>query len=255
MIELDHRSRVERIITGLSVPIVNNQDKPRSIPLIHERNENSFPKVPVVTPHYVNNLPSKEVLEDKKQKLIEAVGIPGLLLAVPNFAEVDEIPRIHPGGSSRYLVEMRLNNDIFMVLTLEPNKLTSIQHFNSHRLPFDMRLNLPHDPIIDTFLEPSAKQKTMEDETIPSNSQEWHLDGEGDDLLPGIEYYDIVYGLALLHHIEGDEGCPMPKHFYIEPGVNHQMEGGPKGAVFTIRMKYAAIYPPELRHIHMKDKE
>ncbi|HVT01251.1 MAG TPA: hypothetical protein VHE53_03405 [Patescibacteria group bacterium] len=242
MLEAD----LHRVITDFSVPIIDMRGNPRALPIIQERESDSYPKVPIVTAHYSNSPHLEGIRVEGKQKLIEAVGIPNLLLAVPNFSEVRDNPITHPGSKSKYLVEMRLGNDIFMVSTLAPNMLTSVSHYHLEKLPQDMRLSLPDSDIEDTYLtDPTEKLKTENADLPPLDET---------DILPGIEYYDIVYGLAILHHTNGDKGYPMPKHFAVEPGVTHRMEAGPKGAVFAIRMKNAALYPPELRHIHIEGK-
>ncbi|HVZ67256.1 MAG TPA: hypothetical protein VG917_03260 [Patescibacteria group bacterium] len=245
MLETDAYPKFDRAMEGFSVSITDGRK--RTMPIIEERGENSVPRIPSVTPHYKDSPLLLGIKKDPNLRLIEAVGIPNLLLAIPSFAEVREKPLTHPGSDSKYLVEMVLGNDIFMVSTLAPNKLTSTQHFHLDGLPFDMRAEVLHNPDHESVLK--KIYNLGEKDHLVLNS-----DVELDESLPGVEYYDVIYGLALLHHIEGDKGYPMPKYFSVEPGVNHRMEAGPNGAVFGILMKNAALYPPELRHIHTKSQ-
>ncbi|OGH16679.1 MAG: hypothetical protein A3C30_02440 [Candidatus Levybacteria bacterium RIFCSPHIGHO2_02_FULL_40_18] len=76
----------------------------------------------------------------------------------------------------------------------------------------------------------------------------WHLQEEGKP--PIIEYYELAYGSATIHHKESDKGVPAPEYFSFRHGVRHRMQSGREGALLSILMRDAARYPQALRHIH-----
>lgn len=159
----------------------------------------------------------EEKKEQKEKTQIVSVpdDIPNMIIECPESVRILPEYGIHPGGMSKYIAEYRKGDDIAMISSLEPNGLTADFHYHLPDLPDKYKLEIPKTP------------------------------GE----IPGIELYKIVYGMAIMHYEEGDQGFAMPKYFAVEPGIVHRMEAGPKGAIFAIIMKNAALYPPELRHI------
>ena len=209
--------KVERLITGLSVPIFKgNGFELRSKPLIEE-GKNDIYKTPYVSAVYASNTKHMQAIVDthheQEIQFVEAPDIPGILIACSSFVEIDA--HKHPNSNSSYLSEMRIGNDIFLLSTLAPGKWTS-GHFHARDIPDDLKLEIPK-------------------EEGPTSA---------------IEYYNILYGMAILHHVEGDKGYVPSNLFSIEPGVMHRMQGGPKGFISAIWMKDAALYPKDLRHIH-----
>ena len=211
-----HSQDVEKAITGLSVPIFTEKGFAlREKPLINAND--TYPDMPQVSAIYTSNLEGINTIKSNPEmQLIRAPDIRGMLIACPSFVEINKKPVKHVGSKAKYLAEMKVRSDMFFLSTLGPNQWTSKLHFHADDIPDDLKLEMSEDP----------------------------------GPAPEIEYYNIVYGMAIIHHEEGDKGYVVPKFFSVEPGVRHRMEAGPKGAILAIDMKNAAIYPPELRHIH-----
>jgi hypothetical protein len=222
------RLKVESVMTGFSVPIFasRNSFEPRPRPLVANEWLRGAPFVTVV------DISDEGRLLDLKGQGFQTFSFeerPDKLVVCPQDFEVSETPLRagHDGSMSTYKVDMRKGRNRFLVSYLGPNARTSEGHGHPPRLPGDA----------DGMLQDEAAYLELDEMTkrYPKGMY---------------EYYERLFGSFKIHHTPDDEGHWAPEFFRIDPGILHQMEGGPEGAIIFNTMFNANLYPEDLQHIH-----
>jgi hypothetical protein len=167
--------------------------------------------------HYANSPRIAEIMAHKDTQIVQIPkDIPNMVVEYPKSLELLSKPIIHHPSQSKHLAEDQYGFDTVILSSLGPNKKTAGLHAHLSNLDPEYR-------------------KIIDDVSLSE--------------IPAIEIYKIVYGMAIMHHQEGDKGYVVPQNFWVAPGVVHSMESGSKGAIFALVMRYARLYSPELRHI------
>ncbi len=211
---------LEKMVTGFSVPIwVENSEGNqiyRPYNKLIERKYNLDTPKPVVLD--INDEFGIHEQKAKGHQMFVFDELPDkVLFCSKNIVLAkDYIP--HEGSTSKYKADFYQGNDRLMISFLPPNSWTSYFHWHPAGISKDN--NYPME--------------------LPDHETEL------------VEYYEILWGTAKLHHFENDKGIVVPDYFSVPPGVNHRMESGPQGVIVGINMKNAGLYPEELQHLHVK---
>lgn len=211
---------LEKMITGFSVPIWAKNGEGEEIyrpynQLIEREYSLDTPKPLVLD---INNELEIQEQKSKGNQMFVFEELPDKILFCPKNIVLakDYIP--HEGSTSRYKADFYQGNDRLMISFLPPNSWTSYFHWHPA----------------------GVSEENIYPMTLP------------DPKTKLVEYYEILWGSAKIHHFENDKGIDVPAYFSVPPGINHRMESGPDGVIVGINMKNARLYPEELQHLHVK---
>ncbi len=213
-----------------------------SSPLHTGRSSETLRQKPLITKEWLRGAPFITVVDESEEARLFDLRRQGLqtfsfeekpdkIVVCPSDFEVSEIPITngHDGSMSVYRVDMRRGRNRLLIAYLGPNAWTSEGHGHPPKLPAND---------LKDALELETAQTVELDETMSRYP------------LGMYEYYEKLFGSFKIHHVEGDEGYWAPEFFRVDPGILHQMEGGPDGAIISNVMLNANLYPDELQHIH-----